>query len=123
MQEAFEKLRLQAPDRETIYYIYILDEQRRLLGFISMRKLILAKPKQLLSEIMARDVVSVRVDDDQEEVAEKINRYGFIAIPVVDNERRLVGIVTHDDAADVIREEAEEDQQRWWPWRPSMNRT
>lgn len=112
VQEAFEKLRLQAPDRETIYYIYILDEQRRLLGFISMRKLILAKPRQLLSEIMARDVISVRVDDDQEEVAEKINRYGFIAIPVVDEERRLVGIVTHDDAADVIREEAEEDQQR-----------
>jgi len=112
VQEAFQKLRLQAPDRETIYYIYILDQQRRLLGFISMRKLILAKPTQLLSDIMARDVISVRVDDDQEEVAQKINDYGFIAIPVVDAESRLVGIITYDDAAYVLREEAEEDQQR-----------
>lgn len=112
VQEAFQKLRLQAPDRETIYYIYILDQQRRLLGFISMRKLILAKPTQLLSDIMARDVISVRVDDDQEEVAQRINDYGFIAIPVVDGESRLVGIITYDDAAYVLREEAEEDQQR-----------
>ncbi|HBN78929.1 MAG TPA: magnesium transporter [Planctomycetaceae bacterium] len=110
--EAFDRLRLQAPDRETIYYIYIIDERRQLLGFISMRKLILAKPQQLLSEIMRNDVIYVKVDDDDEFVANELNRYGFIAIPVVDTENRLVGIVTHDDAADVLREEAEEDQHR-----------
>ncbi|WP_339746425.1 magnesium transporter [uncultured Rubinisphaera sp.] len=110
--EAFDRLRLQAPDRETIYYIYIIDEKRQLLGFISMRKLILAKPQQLLSEIMRNDVIYVKVDDDDEFVANELNRYGFIAIPVVDTENRLVGIVTHDDAADVLREEAEEDQHR-----------
>lgn len=112
VQEGYERLRQQAPDRETIYYIYIIDQQRRLLGFVSLRKLILAKPQQLLAEIMAREVVSVRVDDDQEDVAQKLNRYGFIAMPVVDQENRLVGIVTHDDAAYVLREEAEEDQHR-----------
>ncbi len=112
VREAFERLRVQAPDRETIYYIYIIDEKRRLLGFISMRKLILAKPNQVLADIMQQDVISVRVDDDDEFVANELNRYGFIAIPVVDSDQRLVGIVTHDDAADVLREEAEEDQHR-----------
>ncbi|MCG6156762.1 magnesium transporter [Rubinisphaera margarita] len=112
VRDAFERLRVQAPDRETIYYIYIIDDKRRLLGFLSMRKLILAKPNQLLVDIMQQDVISVRVDDDDEFVANELNRYGFIAIPVVDSEQRLVGIVTHDDAADVLREEAEEDQHR-----------
>ncbi|MBL4884875.1 MAG: magnesium transporter [Planctomycetaceae bacterium] len=112
VSEAFERLRLQAPDRETIYYIYIIDEQRHLLGFLTMRKLILAKPDQKLSDVMARDVLSVRVDEDQEKVARDVNRYGFIAIPVVDNDNRLVGIVTHDDASDILEEEAEEDQHR-----------
>jgi len=113
VREAFERLRLQAPDRETIYYIYILDDSRRLLGFVSMRKLILSKPDQMISEIMQPDVIWVNVDDDDEYVANQLNRYGFIAIPVVDSENRLVGIVTHDDAASVLREEVEEDQHRF----------
>lgn len=109
VKEALEKLRVQAPSRETIYYIYITDEGRHLLGFVSLRKLILAKPTAKLEDIMQRDVISVRVDDDQEFVANEIGRYDFIAIPVVDNQNRLVGIVTHDDAADVMQEEATED--------------
>ncbi len=112
VKEAFERLRLQAPDRETIYYIYIIDDQRHLLGFITMRKLILARPDQKLSEIMTRDVISVKVDEDQEKVARDIDKYGFLAIPVVDDANRLVGIVTHDDATDILEDEAEEDQQR-----------
>ncbi len=112
VKEAFERLRLQAPDRETIYYIYIIDEHRHLIGFLTMRKLILARPDQKLSEIMARDIISVRVDEDQEKVARDIDKYGFLAIPVVDNTNRLVGIVTHDDATDILEDEAEEDQQR-----------
>lgn len=107
--EALNRLRVQAPSRETIYYIYITDEGRHLLGFLSLRKLIQAKPTAILENLMARDVISVRVDDDQEFVANEIARYDFIAIPVVDNQHRLVGIVTHDDAADVLLEEATED--------------
>lgn len=109
VKEALELLRVQAPSRETIYYIYVIDEGRHLLGFLSLRSLILEKPTAKLSEIMQRDVISVRVDDDQEMVANEIARYDFIAIPVVDNQNRLVGIVTHDDAADVMQEEATED--------------
>lgn len=109
VKDALERLRVQAPSRETIYYIYITDQGRHLLGFCSLRKLILEKPSTKLSSIMQRDVISVRVDDDQEYVAHEIARYDFIAIPVVDNQNRLVGIVTHDDAADVMQEEATED--------------
>ncbi|GAB4141554.1 MAG: magnesium transporter [Planctomycetaceae bacterium] len=108
-REAIERLRKQAPDRETIYYVYILDEGRRLQGFVSLRDLILANPDSLLSDIMRRDVISVRVDDDQEFVAQELAKYDFIAIPVVDNQNRLVGIITHDDILDVVQEEATED--------------
>ncbi len=109
VQEALEQLRVQAPSRETIYYIYIIDKGRHLLGFVTLRELILEKPTNQLDSIIQRDVISVRVDDDQELVANEIARYDFIAIPVVDNQNRLVGIVTHDDAADVMQEEATED--------------
>lgn len=112
VQEAILRLRLQAPSRETIYYVYVTDADRHLIGFLSLRHLIMAKPESKLADVMKRDVISVRVDDDQEYVAGEIARYDFIAIPVVDNQNMLVGIVTHDDAADVLQEEATEDQQR-----------
>ena len=107
--EALDQLRLQAPDRETIYYVYIVDEGRRLRGILTLRELILAKPDTLISEISSRDVISVRVDDDQEYVVQELAKYNFIAIPVVDNQNQLVGIVTHDDALDIVQEEADED--------------
>jgi len=110
--EALERLRKQAPDSETIYYIFILDEGRRLHGIITLRQLILARPSTILSDIMSHDVISVRVDDDQEIVAQMLAKYDFIAIPVVDNQNRLVGIVTHDDILDVVQEEANEDAFR-----------
>jgi magnesium transporter len=109
VREALDRLRQQAPNRETIYYVYILDEDRRLDGFITLEELILAKPDKILSEIMTRPVISVRVDDDQEIVAQELARYDFLAIPVVDNQNQLVGIVTHDDVLDVLQEEATED--------------
>ena len=112
VREALDQLRNQAPDSETIYYVYILGENRRLDGFISLRELILARPEAVLSDVMERGVISVRVDDDQEHVAQELARYNFIAIPVVDNANRLVGIVTHDDVLDVVREEATEDAHR-----------
>ena len=110
--EAIEQLRQQAPDRETIYYVYVIDEGRRLRGFISLRELILARPDACVEEIMQQDVISVRVDDDQEDVVQKLSRYDFIAIPVVDAQNQLVGIVTYDDAMDVVQEEADEDAYR-----------
>ena len=111
VSEALDQLRIQAPDSETIYYIYILDEGRRLDGIVSLRELIQAKRSATLSEIMHRDVISVRVADDEEFVARELARYDFLAIPVVDNLHRLVGIVTLDDALDVLEEEATEDAQ------------
>lgn len=109
--EAFEQLSKQAPESETIYYIYIIDEAKRLDGIVTLRQLLVAKRTMRLVDIMRRDVLSVRVDDDEEFVASELARYDFLAIPVVDNQNRLVGIVTHDDAIDVIKEEADEDAQ------------
>jgi len=107
--DALAQLRTQAPNRETIYYVYVIDDARHLHGFISLRKLFLARPEALVSELMDKDVISVRVDADQEEVARKIARYDFIAMPVVDDQGRLVGIVTHDDVLDIVQQEATED--------------
>ncbi len=111
-RDAIERLRVQAPDRETIYYIYILNQARRLDGFISLREIIMANPDTVLRDIMKHDVISVYVDDDQEEAAQTLARYDFIAIPVVDHSQRLVGIITHDDVLDVVQEEATEDAYR-----------
>jgi len=109
VSEALSQLRLQAPDSETIYYIYVVEESRRLLGFISLRNMILAPPDSRVEDLMQREVISVRVDEDQEQVAGKLAQYDFLAIPVVDDRNRLVGIVTHDDVIDVMVEEATED--------------
>ncbi len=112
VRDALAQLRLQAPDRETIYYVYVIDDARHLHGFITLRKLFLARPEALVSDLMDKDVISVRVDEDQEVVANKIARYDFIAMPVVDDQGRLVGIVTHDDVLDVVQQEATEDVHR-----------
>ena len=112
VSEALHQLRQQAPDSETIYYIYIVNSSRRLEGLISLRELILAKPDAKLSELMQRDVIRMRVDEDREDVVQELARYNFIAMPIVDNNDCLVGIVTHDDAMDVVQEEATEDAYR-----------
>ncbi|MFM8414085.1 MAG: magnesium transporter [Planctomycetota bacterium] len=109
--EAIARLRMQAPDSESIYYIYVLDAERHLLGFVSLRDLILAKPTAVVSDLMQRDVISVRVDEPQEKVVELLARFDFIAIPVVDDHARLVGIVTHDDVLDAVRQEATDEAQ------------
>jgi len=111
--EALERLRHEAPDKETIYYIYVVNRERRLTGFLSLKDLILARlATTKVAEIVYHDVISVHVDDDQEDVARLLADYDFLAIPVVDSEQRLVGIVTFDDVIDVIEEEAEEDLYR-----------
>ena len=107
--QAIEKLRHEAPDKETIYRAYVTDPDRRLVGAVRLQDLILAAPRTLVRDLMEEDPLSVTVDEDQEEVARKISRYDVLALPVVDAEHRIVGIVTHDDAMDVIQEEATED--------------
>jgi magnesium transporter len=110
--DALDRLRLQAPDKETIYYVYVLDENRKLLGVISLRDLILANRHTLVRDIMEKEIVSVRVTDDREQVARDIARFDLLAIPVVDEDGRLIGIVTHDDVIDVVVSEATEDVHR-----------
>ena len=105
-------LRLQAPDSETIYYVYVLDDQRKLLGVISLRDLILAPRHALLKDLMEKDIVTVRVSDDREKAAEAIAHYDLLAVPVLDDQGRLVGIVTYDDVIDVVVQEATEDAHR-----------
>jgi magnesium transporter len=107
--QALEKLRHEAPDKETIYRAYVAGPDRRLVGAVRLQELILASPKTLVRELMEEEPVSVRADEDQEEVARKISRYDVLALPVVDAENRIIGIVTHDDAMDVLQEEATED--------------
>lgn len=110
--EALQRLRNVAPANEMIYYIYVVDDQRHLLGFISLRDLILAKPAAIVGDVMERELISARVDEDREELAKRLARYDFLAIPVVDDQNHLVGIVTHDDVMDVVVEEATEDAHR-----------
>lgn len=109
VREALERLRHEAPDRETIYYSYIVDPTRRLIGFVSLKALILSRPLARIEDIMQRDVIFARVDEDQESVARLIAKYDLIAIPVVGPEDRLLGIITHDDAMDILRQEQTED--------------
>ncbi len=111
-EEAIVHLRQQAPSKETIYYSYVIDASRKLLGFVSLKDLILARPEARVEDIMHRDVVFCRVDDDQEEAARKIQKFDLIALPVVDANDRLVGIITHDDALDIITQEQTEDIEK-----------
>lgn len=107
--DTLQKIRSQARASELIYYLYVTDASRHLTGIVSLRDLVLNSPEQILAQIMTRDVVYVKTDMDQEEVARLIQRYDFLAVPVVDRELRLVGIVTVDDVLDILEKEATED--------------
>lgn len=110
---AVSYLRLQRPEHlETIYYAYVLDNQQKLLGVVSLRDLVCSPPKQLVREIMETDIVSVRAETDQEHLANVFAEHDLSAIPVLDDEGRMKGIVTVDDIVDVVREEATEDMQK-----------
>jgi magnesium transporter len=109
VEEAVDQVRAEAPMAETIYYSYVLDEDGRLMGILSLRQLLRASPARRVEEVMERDVVSVSVEDDQEKVARRMSRYDLLAVPVVDEAGRLKGIVTVDDVVDVMEEEASED--------------
>jgi magnesium transporter len=107
--DALEVVRATAPNKETIYQTYVVDQTHRLLGTVSLRELILAKPSTLVSNLMVSDVISARVDTPREEVAKLIARYDLLALPILNHDDKLVGIVTYDDAMDVAEEEATED--------------
>lgn len=109
VEQALEQIRQLANISETIYYLYVTDPARRLTGILSLRGLVTAQPDQSISEIMVREVVYTQTDTPQEEVARLIQRYDFLAVPIVDAEQRLVGIVTVDDVLDILEAETTKD--------------
>ena len=112
VREALKHIKDEGMDSETVYTCYVKSEGRKLEGIVSLRTLVVSDDDTLISDLMHTDFVEVNVYDDQEEVSDAFMKYGFLAIPVVDNEGRLVGIVTVDDIMDVIEEEATEDIER-----------
>jgi magnesium transporter len=107
-EEALTALR-RRPEVEMAYYTYVVDDVGHLVGVLSLRRLIAAPPPTRIREVMERDVISVRTDTDQEQVAALVAKYGFLAVPVVDDTNKLVGVVTVDDVIDVLHDEATED--------------
>ena len=109
VERALNHIRRLASVSETVYYLYVTDSARRLTGILSLRLLVTGQPEQTIGDLMTREVVSVKTGDDQEDVARLIQRYDFLAVPVVDTEDRLVGIITVDDVIDILEEEATKD--------------
>lgn len=109
VQQAIEFLRRNKPDEETSYYLFVTDGADRLIGVVGLRQLVVAEPQQRLGEIMNPDIIAADVDTDQEECARLLARYDLLALPIVDDDRKLVGVVTADDLFDVVEEEATED--------------
>ncbi|MCS4486632.1 magnesium transporter [Staphylococcus americanisciuri] len=112
VHEALMRVKEQAPDAETIYIIFVVDEQKKLVGVLSLRDLIIAENDTYIEDIMSERIISANVADDQEDVAQTMRDYDFIAMPVVDYQNHLLGIITIDDIVDVIDEEASEDYSR-----------
>jgi magnesium transporter len=110
--QAIERLRRIAPGAETVYYVYVTNDDEQLVGVISLRELIIAEPDEKIENIMRTQVFSVHVRTDQEEVAKLVSKYDMLAVPVVNNDQQLLGIITFDDIIDVIEEEATEDMMR-----------
>lgn len=118
VKRALEHIRETGLEKETVYTCYVTDKSRRLEGIVSLRKIVVSPDDTLIDDIMDADVVSVRTHDDQETVAQLFQKYGFIALPVVDNEDRLTGIITVDDVMDIMEQEATEDFQLMAAMRP-----
>ncbi len=108
-EEAMKKIRKQALDKETIYTLYVTDDEKKLLGIVSARDLIVHEPQDKIGDFMEENIITAHTHTDKEEVSQLLSKYDLLAIPVVDSENRINGIVTIDDAVDVIQEEASED--------------
>ncbi len=113
VEQALEHLRTVDPEVETLAYLYVVDEQGILVGVVPVWQMVTTSPHRKISDIMERDLITVSVDTDQEEVARIVSQYDFFAIPVIDNDRRLLGIITHDDVIDILQDEFTEDVQRF----------
>ncbi|MGE5279113.1 MAG: magnesium transporter MgtE N-terminal domain-containing protein, partial [Deltaproteobacteria bacterium] len=113
VKQALESLKLQAFNRETIYSVYVIDKDRVLLGYVSLKDILVAEAARAIREIMHPHVISARVDEDKEAVAKKLSDYDLLAVPIVDAVNKLVGIVTVDDVVDVIVQESTEDIYRY----------
>ncbi|WP_182200021.1 magnesium transporter [Paraliobacillus salinarum] len=112
VKEAMRHLRKEAPEAETIYYLYVIDKDKRLVGVISLRDLIIAEGDWLIADVMSERVVSVPVGEDQEDIAQMMRDYDFLALPVVDFQDHLLGIITVDDIMDVMDQEANDDYSK-----------
>lgn len=112
VREALDHIKEVGMDSETIYTCYVIDSGRRLKGIVSLRSLVILDDNLKVGDIMHEDIIYAHVDDDQEETSDLFKKYGYLAIPVVDNEGRMVGIITVDDILDVIEEETDEDIER-----------
>lgn len=112
VDQAIQFLREVNPETDIPYYLYVVDRDKKLLGVVSLRSLVISSPKTVMEEIMETDIIYVRVNTDQEETARVMSRYDLAALPVVDDQMRLMGVVTHDDIVDVLEDEATEDIYR-----------
>ncbi|QKY68623.1 magnesium transporter [Lentibacillus sp. CBA3610] len=112
VKETMKYLRAEAPEAETIYYLYVIDEDKHLVGVLSLRDLIVAEADEQIADLMSENVLAVSVAKDQEEVAQMIRDYDFLALPVVDFQNHLLGIITVDDILDVMDEEASDDYSK-----------
>ncbi|MEA5067261.1 MAG: magnesium transporter, partial [Eubacteriales bacterium] len=119
VSRAMEELKRTGIDKETIYTLYVIDDKRQLVGTVPLRRLIMAADDALIDSVMDTGVISVHTLDDQETVADTVRKYDFMSIPVVDQEQRLVGIITVDDIMDVIEEENTEDFEKMGALIPS----
>ncbi|KKY01065.1 MULTISPECIES: magnesium transporter [Paraclostridium] len=112
-KEAIEYMRENAVDAETIYYMYVVDNFDKLVGVLSLRELIISRDDSIIEDLMSENIISVYVDEDREEAVKLVSKYDLIAIPVIDRNRILKGIITVDDVIDVIEEEASEDMYKF----------
>ena len=119
VKDAFDKIRRTGLKKETVYTAYITDKQRHLLGVTTVKDLMMEDYETVVKDIMEENVITVKTTDDQENVAKMFDKYDFLALPVIDSENRLVGIVTVDDALDVMTEESEEDFEKMAAMAPS----
>ncbi len=113
INQAIQKLKEDAPSKKMIYYIYVVDEHMRMLGFVSLKDLIMADSQEKVANLLHENFIYAAVDEDREAVAKRIEKYDLVAMPILNEEDQLVGIVSYDDAMDVIRVEQTEDMERF----------
>jgi magnesium transporter len=118
-QQAIEKVRKDAPSKKMVYYIYVVDDEMEMKGFVTLKNLIMYEPGTKVIDIMNQDFIYATVDEDQESVAKKVEKYDLVAIPVLNELQQLVGIVTHDEAIEILRAEATEDIEKFMGLTPS----